>query len=400
MEVFISYSSADRAYVDRLAAFLRQQGVPVWYDPNIGPGQRYVQVIEEAINACAGMVVVMSHGSKASRWVESECEAAIRQGKPVVPFLLQDGAEFLQLRSTQYVDVRGARLPTPDVVETLRRIAGVVVVRPDAMGLGGTSPAPAAVREPTPAARRRVVLAGVLTLLVAGGTYGVTRLGTSFGGDDRRGLASSSSGTPTGYGSMSPPASSGSASVSPKQSHRTSPGSPRTSSAPPSEPPDPAAQQMVTDAGFAPFARGWLPMIHNCTDNSKPTYVWIYCEIHGSFSTKLVYFFRYQNYNDSAIAGDCTKNALAPPAVNTSVVNVSGARAGQYCEFGYVLPDTGTLGPDSNMNVGIAWRDSTEPVKVIVSRQEVYNYPTDFAPGRPLSDTAITEVRQFWAAYP
>jgi hypothetical protein len=79
-KLFLSYSSTDRAYVDRLVDHLQKHGVPVWYDPDIQPGARYVQVIEDAINQCSGVIVVMSRASEASRRVEPEC--AFNQNKP------------------------------------------------------------------------------------------------------------------------------------------------------------------------------------------------------------------------------------------------------------------------------------------------------------------------------
>src|SRR6185369_16592896 len=73
--IFISYSSTDRPYVDQLVAVLQQAGIAVWYDPKIAPGDRYIQVIENALDNCSAVVLVMTRASKASRWVESECEA-------------------------------------------------------------------------------------------------------------------------------------------------------------------------------------------------------------------------------------------------------------------------------------------------------------------------------------
>jgi hypothetical protein len=58
--VFISYSRADRAYVDKLAAHLRLTGIPVWYDYELGAGDRFDAEIEQQINTCAGVVVVLT----------------------------------------------------------------------------------------------------------------------------------------------------------------------------------------------------------------------------------------------------------------------------------------------------------------------------------------------------
>jgi TIR domain len=139
--IFVSYSSRDRGYVDQLVAHLKKHGVPVWYDPNIRPGDRYVQAIEQAIDGCTGILVVMSGASKASKWVESECEAAAHRHKRIVPFLLE-GTPFLQYASTQYVDVRGGRLPDSQVIDDLKQIAAGLQPTPRAVLPVARAPSP------------------------------------------------------------------------------------------------------------------------------------------------------------------------------------------------------------------------------------------------------------------
>jgi hypothetical protein len=180
--IFVSYSSTDRGYVDQLVAHLKQHGVPVWYDPNIRPGDRYVQAIEQAIDGCTGIVVVMSNASKASTWVESECEAAAHRHKLVLPFLLE-GTPFLQYTSTQYVDVRGGKLPDAKVIEDLKQIAAGRQPAPRAvLSAGAPSPAGAVPpRAPGAAPRKRragvAVLVTLLALALVGGVgWGVAKL--------------------------------------------------------------------------------------------------------------------------------------------------------------------------------------------------------------------------------
>src|SRR5690242_16406475 len=104
-QMFLSYSSLDRDYADRLVAFLRREGLDVWYDPKIPPGGRYAKVIESALAASAVAVVVMSSAADESEWVEREIEAAENRGLPILPLLLE-GQPFFRFTTRQWTDVR------------------------------------------------------------------------------------------------------------------------------------------------------------------------------------------------------------------------------------------------------------------------------------------------------
>jgi hypothetical protein len=129
--VFISYSSTDRAYVQRLAAHLVANEVLVWFDPQIGPGERFADVIELQINECAAVVVVMSRAAAASKWVPREIEWSDRRNKPMLSLLL-DGEVFFQYANTQYVDVRNGRLPDERFVAELQRLCAAAPPPADA----------------------------------------------------------------------------------------------------------------------------------------------------------------------------------------------------------------------------------------------------------------------------
>jgi hypothetical protein len=121
---FISYShSHDRRYADALAAHLVKAGVPVWYDQEIVSGDRWDQLIRDQIASCAVMIVVMSPGSDASRWVKLELNEAERLRKPVAPLLLA-GSRFFRLSDIQYEDVSEDRLPSSAFVARMRELTG------------------------------------------------------------------------------------------------------------------------------------------------------------------------------------------------------------------------------------------------------------------------------------
>ena len=79
--VFVSYGSADRPFASRLADDLRRRGVKVWIDQTgIGPGERWLKKIEEAVAQSDFLIAVLSRSSVGSRWVRREIRLALTQG--------------------------------------------------------------------------------------------------------------------------------------------------------------------------------------------------------------------------------------------------------------------------------------------------------------------------------
>ena len=74
---FISYSSRDQDFADRLHADLLDAGVVCWYAPeNMIIGAKVRQAIDDAIRAADKLLIVLSANSVSSDWVEAEAEAA------------------------------------------------------------------------------------------------------------------------------------------------------------------------------------------------------------------------------------------------------------------------------------------------------------------------------------
>jgi TIR domain len=110
--VFVSYSSADRSYVDRLAARFQALGVRTWVDRlGIVTGRRWRKEIRDAIDGCDALVVVMTSEAEQSSWVEEELSRAQARSKPIYPLLLE-GEPFFGLAATEYEDVKGGSLPS------------------------------------------------------------------------------------------------------------------------------------------------------------------------------------------------------------------------------------------------------------------------------------------------
>jgi uncharacterized protein YjbI with pentapeptide repeats len=75
---FISYSSADRAFAERLHADLQAKGVRVWFAPHdMKIGARLRPTIDESIRIYDKLLLVLSEYSVSSQWVEQEVETAL-----------------------------------------------------------------------------------------------------------------------------------------------------------------------------------------------------------------------------------------------------------------------------------------------------------------------------------
>jgi tetratricopeptide (TPR) repeat protein len=93
MPVFISYSSADRAAVEKLVHALAARGIECWWDQwHIGPGDDIVARINTGLEQAGAGVIVFSRNSRESRWVEAEASyftyARIHENKLLIPVVL------------------------------------------------------------------------------------------------------------------------------------------------------------------------------------------------------------------------------------------------------------------------------------------------------------------------
>lgn len=104
-DVFMAYHSGDRAAVQRLAAFLREDGLRPWVaDEQVPPGRWFQSEIEAAMDRVgAAAIVIGEHGL--GRWQAIELQASmaenIERGLPVIPVLLPNaevpqGLKFLR----------------------------------------------------------------------------------------------------------------------------------------------------------------------------------------------------------------------------------------------------------------------------------------------------------------
>ena len=93
---FISYSSQDDDFAQRLHADLQHQGVRCWFAPeDLKSGDKFRMRIDESIRVYDKLMVILSANSIGSPWVEEEVVAALekerKQNKPALfPIRLDD----------------------------------------------------------------------------------------------------------------------------------------------------------------------------------------------------------------------------------------------------------------------------------------------------------------------
>lgn len=112
VKVFVSYSSKDKAIVDRIVSDLRNHDIIVWYDKfTIKAGDNIVEKINEGLRDSKYFLVILSPNALSSFWVTEEVSFAILQqiafkGIFVIPVLIQECEIPPLLRHRRYVDFR------------------------------------------------------------------------------------------------------------------------------------------------------------------------------------------------------------------------------------------------------------------------------------------------------
>jgi len=103
-QVFISYSSKDRAKAQKLVRLIKKKGWSVWWDKKIPAGKAFDLAISKALNEAQCVVVLWSKNSVKSDWVwEEAAEGAER--KILVPAVI-DGVKIpFGFRRIQTVDL-------------------------------------------------------------------------------------------------------------------------------------------------------------------------------------------------------------------------------------------------------------------------------------------------------
>ncbi|MBU6165579.1 MAG: TIR domain-containing protein [Alphaproteobacteria bacterium] len=103
-DIFISYSSDDRARAKLFADAFAAAGLSVWWDAGLRAGDAYDQKIEQALRAAKAVIVLWSPSSVASRWVRAEATLADRC-KSLVPVTIAPCDKPIMFELTQTADL-------------------------------------------------------------------------------------------------------------------------------------------------------------------------------------------------------------------------------------------------------------------------------------------------------
>jgi formylglycine-generating enzyme required for sulfatase activity len=79
VRVFVSYASQDRAFAQRLVGDLQAAGAEVWWDVSGIDEGDFLDKINQALQHCQWLVLVLTPNAVASKWVNSEVNAAIHR---------------------------------------------------------------------------------------------------------------------------------------------------------------------------------------------------------------------------------------------------------------------------------------------------------------------------------
>jgi O-acetyl-ADP-ribose deacetylase (regulator of RNase III) len=104
--VFISHSSKDDTFVDKLILDL-QSSVHTWVDHReMRPGQHWDSEVAKALEFCDSMIAVISENSIGSRNCQDEWHDYIERGREIIPLWLSGSRMYFRLGTSQYVDFR------------------------------------------------------------------------------------------------------------------------------------------------------------------------------------------------------------------------------------------------------------------------------------------------------
>ena len=110
---FISYSSKDQSFAERLHADLQSKGVRCWFAPeDMDIGDKIRPRIEESIHQYDKLLLILSEHSIASHWVAYEVERALNkepQGKPNVLYPIRVDDAVMESKASWADDIKSTR---------------------------------------------------------------------------------------------------------------------------------------------------------------------------------------------------------------------------------------------------------------------------------------------------
>lgn len=89
--VFISYSSRNQQIADVVRRLLTDSNINNWMAPyDIPAGSKYAYEINDAIEGCECVVLLLTEEAQASEFVEKEIDRSTTYKKPIIPLKIGD----------------------------------------------------------------------------------------------------------------------------------------------------------------------------------------------------------------------------------------------------------------------------------------------------------------------
>lgn len=122
--VFISHSHDDSDFAELLTLQLERNGVKCWMDAEkLKIGQDWRQDIDDAINNCVALIVIMTPEARKSEYVTYEWSYAWGKGKNIFPIMLKQTNLHPRLESLQYLDFTNrATRSWEKIIESLKNL--------------------------------------------------------------------------------------------------------------------------------------------------------------------------------------------------------------------------------------------------------------------------------------
>lgn len=125
--VFISYSSKNQTYAEATRSLLKQEQINSWMAPyDIPAGSKYAYVINDAIQNCSCVLLLLTEEAQESEFVEREIERAVSYKKSIISMHLDEsklnsGFRYF-LGSEQIVPVKSIDKTSDDIKKILNGI--------------------------------------------------------------------------------------------------------------------------------------------------------------------------------------------------------------------------------------------------------------------------------------
>jgi hypothetical protein len=103
-EIFLSYARDDQEVARRFAQGFEREGLGVWWDQALNPGEAFDQVTEAALASASAVVVLWSKTSVSSRWVRAEATQANATNR-LVPVMIEPCTRPIMFELTHTADL-------------------------------------------------------------------------------------------------------------------------------------------------------------------------------------------------------------------------------------------------------------------------------------------------------